>query len=187
MYRGAGGTRALATRKGRTPIHTLEHWQGQGPELLRTRADTHAGCPNPTIAGVAAIMSAWVTREPASQKRRLCGIGGNHEAARLAGLQRVRLRVSAFAATGLAIARRASSGCATVGSDGVAFGSRSAMSARRGAQPQVPGVGGRGAGTPAGEGSGRGRRRGAFNQPCALARAPGSLERLLRRGPKHSA
>jgi hypothetical protein len=61
------------------------------------------------------------------------------------------------------------------------------MSARRGAQPKVPGVGGRGAGTPAGAGSGRGRRRGAFNQPCALARAPGSLERLLRRGLKHAA
>lgn len=56
--------------------------------------------PNLTLVALAVIVLIWVVLEQTSYGRRLYAIGGNREAARLAGLPIVALRLSAFAFTG---------------------------------------------------------------------------------------
>lgn len=60
--------------------------------------------PSLTLVAVAALALVWVTLEHTSFGRRLYAIGGNIEAARLAGVRVRRLRASAFAVTGLGAA-----------------------------------------------------------------------------------
>lgn len=60
--------------------------------------------PNLTLVAVAVILVIWVVLEQTSYGRRLYAIGGNREAARLAGLPVMWLRLSAFAFTGVGAA-----------------------------------------------------------------------------------
>lgn len=60
--------------------------------------------PNLTIVALAVVLLVWVVLEQTSYGRRLYAIGGNREAARLAGLRVVLLRFSAFAFTGVGAA-----------------------------------------------------------------------------------
>lgn len=60
--------------------------------------------PALTLAALAALAIVWVLLEQTVFGRRLYAIGGNFEAARLAGVPVERLRLAAFALTGLAAA-----------------------------------------------------------------------------------
>jgi len=60
--------------------------------------------PYLTIVAVAVVLSVWVLLEQTTFGRRLYAIGGNREAARLAGVRVKRLRLGAFALTGLGAA-----------------------------------------------------------------------------------
>ncbi|MDA0924076.1 MAG: ABC transporter permease [Proteobacteria bacterium] len=60
--------------------------------------------PNLTLVALAVVASVWVVLEQTSYGRRLYAIGGNREAARLAGIPVTRLRFSAFAFTALGAA-----------------------------------------------------------------------------------
>ncbi|MEO0991321.1 MAG: ABC transporter permease [Pseudomonadota bacterium] len=60
--------------------------------------------PSLTIAALAVLLIVWITLEQTNYGRRLYAIGGNIEAARLAGLRVRPLRLSAFAVTGLGAA-----------------------------------------------------------------------------------
>lgn len=60
--------------------------------------------PNLTIVAIIIAFLVWVVLEHTSYGRRLYAIGGNSEAARLAGLPVVGLRLSAFAFTGVGAA-----------------------------------------------------------------------------------
>jgi ribose transport system permease protein len=60
--------------------------------------------PNLTITALLVVLLVWVVLEQTSYGRRLYAIGGNREAARLAGLPVVLLRFSAFAFTGVGAA-----------------------------------------------------------------------------------
>lgn len=60
--------------------------------------------PNLTLVALAVVGVVWIVLEQTSYGRRLYAIGGNREAARLAGLPVVALRFSAFAFTGLGAA-----------------------------------------------------------------------------------
>ena len=60
--------------------------------------------PYLTIVAIAVVLSVWVILEQTTFGRRLYAIGGNREAARLAGVHVKRLRLGAFALTGLGAA-----------------------------------------------------------------------------------
>jgi ribose transport system permease protein len=60
--------------------------------------------PNLTLVALAVVVAIWVVLEQTSYGRRLYAIGGNREAARLAGIPIVALRLSAFAFTGIGAA-----------------------------------------------------------------------------------
>lgn len=60
--------------------------------------------PNLTLVALAIVASVWVVLEQTSYGRRLYAIGGNREAARLAGIPVTTLRFSAFAFTALGAA-----------------------------------------------------------------------------------
>ena len=60
--------------------------------------------PNLTLVAVVVIVLIWIVLEQTSYGRRLYAIGGNSEAARLAGLPVIWLRLSAFAFTGVGAA-----------------------------------------------------------------------------------
>jgi len=60
--------------------------------------------PNLTIVALLVVLFVWVVLEQTTYGRRLYAIGGNREAARLAGLRVVTLRLSAFAFTGVGAA-----------------------------------------------------------------------------------
>jgi ribose transport system permease protein len=60
--------------------------------------------PNLTLVAILIAFLVWVVLEQTSYGRRLYAIGGNSEAARLAGLPVVWLRLSAFAFTGMGAA-----------------------------------------------------------------------------------
>ncbi len=60
--------------------------------------------PSLTIAAFAVLAVIWLTLEQTNYGRRLYAIGGNVEAARLAGIRVHALRLSAFAVTGLGAA-----------------------------------------------------------------------------------
>lgn len=60
--------------------------------------------PNLTLLALAVLLVVWVVLEQTSYGRRLYAIGGNRDAARLAGVRVVGLRLSAFAFTGVGAA-----------------------------------------------------------------------------------
>ena len=60
--------------------------------------------PNLTLVALAVIAIIWLVLEQTTYGRRLYAIGGNREAAHLAGLPVARLRLSAFAFTGVGAA-----------------------------------------------------------------------------------
>ncbi|EAR50171.1 D-ribose transport system permease protein [Oceanicola granulosus HTCC2516] len=60
--------------------------------------------PNLTLVAAVVVLLVWLVLEQTSYGRRLYAIGGNRDAARLAGLPVVGLRLSAFAFTGLGAA-----------------------------------------------------------------------------------
>lgn len=60
--------------------------------------------PNLTLVALAVVAGIWVVLEHTSYGRRLYAIGGNREAARLAGIPVISLRFSAFAFTALGAA-----------------------------------------------------------------------------------
>jgi ribose transport system permease protein len=60
--------------------------------------------PSLTLAAAAAFVAVWVLLEHTAFGRRLYAIGGNPEAARLAGVRVARLRIAAFAVTGFGAA-----------------------------------------------------------------------------------
>lgn len=69
----------------------------------------HAGevaivLPNLSLVAAAVVVAVWVVLEQTAYGRRLAAIGGNREAARLAGVPVVGLRLSAFAFTGVGAA-----------------------------------------------------------------------------------
>ncbi len=68
---------------------------------LGTVAGQHLKLPNLTIVAVVVIVIVWVLLEQTTFGRRLYAIGGNSEAARLSGVAVKRLRLAAFALTGL--------------------------------------------------------------------------------------
>ncbi len=62
------------------------------------------GLPALTAVALAVLALVWVLLEQTTWGRRLYAIGGNAEAARLAGVRVIRLRIQAFALTGLGAA-----------------------------------------------------------------------------------
>ncbi|KAA9009987.1 ABC transporter permease [Histidinibacterium aquaticum] len=60
--------------------------------------------PNLTLVAIAVVLVIWIVLEQTSYGRRLYAIGGNRDAARLAGIPVVPLRLSAFAFTGVGAA-----------------------------------------------------------------------------------
>ena len=60
--------------------------------------------PNLTLVALAVIFIIWVVLEQTTYGRRLYALGGNREAARLAGLPVMSLRLTAFAFTGIGAA-----------------------------------------------------------------------------------
>jgi len=60
--------------------------------------------PNLTLVAAGVVAAVWLVLEQTSYGRRLYAIGGNREAARLAGVPVMALRLSAFAFTGLGAA-----------------------------------------------------------------------------------
>lgn len=60
--------------------------------------------PNLTIVALIVVLIVWIVLEQTTYGRRLYAIGGNREAARLAGLRVVMLRFTAFAFTGVGAA-----------------------------------------------------------------------------------
>ncbi len=60
--------------------------------------------PNLTLVALAVLLAVWVVLEQTSYGRRLYAIGGNRQAASLAGIRVVGLRLSAFAFTGVGAA-----------------------------------------------------------------------------------
>ena len=103
--------------------------------------------PNLTLVALAVVASVWVVLEQTSYGRRLYAIGGNREAARLAGIPVTTLRFSAFAFTalgaalaGLMTASRVASANPTQG-DGLMLTAIAAvflgMTLTRGGQPRV--------------------------------------------------
>lgn len=76
----------------------------RGGPVLANVDDRALVFPNLTIVAILIAFLVWVVLEQTSYGRRLYAIGGNSEAARLAGLPVVGLRLSAFAFTGLGAA-----------------------------------------------------------------------------------
>lgn len=74
-----------------------------GPEIAQL-GERALVLPNLTLVAVAAVLVVWVVLEQTSYGRRLYAIGGNRDAARLAGLPVRALRLSAFAFTGVGAA-----------------------------------------------------------------------------------
>ncbi len=71
---------------------------------LGTIAGQSLKLPNLTVVAVVVILIVWVLLEQTTFGRRLYAIGGNSEAARLSGVAVKRLRLIAFALTGLGAA-----------------------------------------------------------------------------------
>lgn len=76
----------------------------RGGPVLATIDERALVFPNLTIVALIIAFLVWVVLEHTSYGRRLYAIGGNSEAARLAGLPVVGLRLSAFAFTGVGAA-----------------------------------------------------------------------------------
>ncbi|MDJ0683609.1 MAG: ABC transporter permease [Alphaproteobacteria bacterium] len=74
-----------------------------GPEIARL-GERALVLPNLTLVAVGVVLAVWVVLEQTSYGRRLYAIGGNREAARLAGVPVMTLRLSAFAFTGVGAA-----------------------------------------------------------------------------------
>lgn len=71
-----------------------------GPEISQV-GERALVLPNLTLVAAAVVFVVWVVLEQTSYGRRLYAIGGNREAARLAGVPVARLRMTAFAFTGV--------------------------------------------------------------------------------------
>lgn len=76
----------------------------RGGPVIGQAGEVVVALPNLTLVAVAVVAIVWVVLEQTSYGRRLAAIGGNREAARLAGVPVVALRFSAFAFTGLGAA-----------------------------------------------------------------------------------
>lgn len=76
----------------------------RGGPVLTTIDERALVFPNLTLVAILIAFLVWVVLEHTSYGRRLYAIGGNSEAARLAGLPVVGLRLSAFAFTGVGAA-----------------------------------------------------------------------------------
>ena len=76
----------------------------RGGPVIGTVDDRALVLPNLTIVAILVVFVVWIVLEQTSYGRRLYAIGGNREAARLAGLKVVALRFSAFAFTGVGAA-----------------------------------------------------------------------------------
>ncbi|MDJ1009615.1 MAG: ABC transporter permease [Paracoccaceae bacterium] len=76
----------------------------RGGPVIGTVDDRALVLPNLTLVAAVVVLLVWVVLEQTSYGRRLYAIGGNREAARLAGLPVVGLRLSAFAFTGIGAA-----------------------------------------------------------------------------------
>ncbi|MEM1286825.1 MAG: ABC transporter permease [Pseudomonadota bacterium] len=74
-----------------------------GPQI-GTLDDRALLLPNLVIVALICVFVIWVVLEQTSYGRRLYAIGGNSEAAKLAGVKVVRLRLTAFAFTGVGAA-----------------------------------------------------------------------------------
>lgn len=77
---------------------------GLPPGFADAARGSVAGVPALALVALGVLVLVWFTLEHTSYGRRLYAIGGNREAARLAGLPVRRLRASAFAVTGLGAA-----------------------------------------------------------------------------------
>jgi ribose transport system permease protein len=76
----------------------------RGGPLLASEGGRALVLPNLTLVAAAVALAVWVVLEQTSYGRRLYALGGNAEAARLAGLPVRALRLSAFAFTGVGAA-----------------------------------------------------------------------------------
>jgi ribose transport system permease protein len=76
----------------------------RGGPVIGMADDRALVLPNLTLLALATALVIWIVLEQTSYGRRLYAIGGNAQAARLAGLPVVTLRLSAFAFTGLGAA-----------------------------------------------------------------------------------
>ncbi len=76
----------------------------RGGWVIAMDGDRALRLPPLTLVAVAVTVLAWMVLEQTSYGRRLYAIGGNAEAARLAGVPVASLRLSAFAITGLGAA-----------------------------------------------------------------------------------
>lgn len=74
-----------------------------GPEIA-TVGERALVLPNLTLVAAAVVLVIWIVLEQTSYGRRLYAIGGNRDAARLAGIPVMALRLSAFAFTGVGAA-----------------------------------------------------------------------------------
>lgn len=74
-----------------------------GPEIAAV-GERALVLPNLTLVAAAVVLAIWVVLEQTSYGRRLYAIGGNRDAARLAGIPVRPLRLSAFAFTGVGAA-----------------------------------------------------------------------------------
>ena len=74
-----------------------------GPHVA-TIGESAVVLPNLTLVAAVVVLLMWIVLEQTSYGRRLYAIGGNAEAARLAGLPVAALRLSAFAFTGVGAA-----------------------------------------------------------------------------------
>lgn len=76
----------------------------RGGPTIPTGAERALTLPNLTLVAAAVVLLVWIVLEQTSYGRRLYAIGGNKEAARLAGIPVTMLRLSAFAFTGVGAA-----------------------------------------------------------------------------------
>ena len=76
----------------------------RGGPVIGTVKDHAVVFPNLTLVALAVVALIWLVLEQTTYGRRLYAIGGNVEAARLAGLPVRRLRLSAFLFTGIGAA-----------------------------------------------------------------------------------
>lgn len=88
---------------GRDIPEAFSDFARSGPQI-GTLAERALILPNLVIVALVMVFIVWVVLEQTSYGRRLYAIGGNREAARLAGIKVVQLRLTAFAFTGLGAA-----------------------------------------------------------------------------------
>jgi ribose transport system permease protein len=88
---------------GRDIPEAFGNFARSGPEI-GTVGERALVLPNLVIVALVVVFAVWVVLEQTSYGRRLYAIGGNREAAKLAGIKVVQLRLTAFAFTGVGAA-----------------------------------------------------------------------------------